>query len=73
MLGTLSFLVSGVTSDATVQLIDTATNAVVGTGLATGTTIVITTSNIAALGDGTYQLAARQLSGSETSDAFGEP
>ena len=70
-LGTLSFLVSGVTSDATVQLIDTATNAVVGTGLATGTTIVITTSNIAALGDGTYQLAARQLSGSETSELSG--
>lgn len=66
--GTLSFLVSGVTSGASVELVDVDTNTVVGTGLATGTTIVITTSNIAALGDGTYQIAARQrLSGNASS------
>ncbi len=55
------------TSGASVQLVDTNTNAVVGTGLATGTTIVISTSNIAALGDGTYQIAARQIIGSDNS------
>ena len=45
----------------TARAVDTSTNAVVGTGLASGSSIVITTSNVSALGDGTYQLAARQL------------
>ncbi|WP_442511016.1 Ig-like domain-containing protein [Novipirellula sp. SH528] len=58
--GSLSFVVSGVTSGATVELVNTATNTVVGVGAATGSTITITTNNIAALGDGTYNIAARQ-------------
>ncbi len=40
---------------------------VVGSGVATGNSIVITTNNIAALGDGTYEIAARQTSGNDTS------
>lgn len=66
--GSLSFLVSGVTSGATVQLVNTANGSVVGTGLAAGSTVVITTNNIAALGSGSYQLAARQVVGSNTSN-----
>ncbi len=65
--GSLTFTVSGVTSGATVELVQTGTGVVVGTGIATGTTINITTSNIAALGDGTYNIAARQRVGSVTS------
>ncbi len=58
--GTMSFIVSGVTSGATVELVNTATNTVIGVGAATGSTVTITTNNIAALGDGTYNIAARQ-------------
>ncbi len=65
--GSLTFAVNGVASGSTVELINVASGSVVGTGLATGTSIAITTSNIAALGDGTYQIAARQRSGSNTS------
>ncbi|GAA4457732.1 Ig-like domain-containing protein [Novipirellula rosea] len=66
--GTLSFVVTGVTSGATVELVNTATNAVIGVGSATGTTITITTNNIAALGDGTYNIAARQTVNGVTSE-----
>ncbi|EMI21703.1 peptidyl-prolyl cis-trans isomerase cyclophilin type [Rhodopirellula maiorica SM1] len=66
--GTLSFVVSGVTSGATVELVNTATNTVVGVGAATGSTITITTNNIAALGDGTYNIAARQTVDGVTSE-----
>lgn len=65
--GTLSFLVGGVVDGATVEIINTANGSVVGTGLASGATVTITTNNIAALGDGTYDLAARQTVGSVTS------
>lgn len=65
--GSLSFTVNGVTSGATVELVNTNSGSVIGTGNATGTTIVITTNNIAALGDGTYPIAARQRVGSEVS------
>ncbi|MFK8115508.1 MAG: tandem-95 repeat protein [Rubripirellula sp.] len=66
--GSLSFLVEGVTSGSVVELVNVLdNNTVVGTATATGTTVVVTTSNIAALGDGNYTLAARQTSGSETS------
>ena len=61
--GSLAFLVSGVTSGATVTIIDTTTSTVVGTGTATDANVIITTNNIAALGDGSYQLAAYQSIG----------
>ncbi len=56
--GSLTFTVNGVTAGATVELVNTNSGSVVGTGLATGTSIIITTNNIAALGDGTYPIAA---------------
>ncbi|MGB7329637.1 MAG: tandem-95 repeat protein, partial [Rubripirellula sp.] len=65
--GSLTFLVGGVTDGATVELVNTSTGSVIGTGIASGTTITITTNNIAALGDGTYPIAARQRVGSVTS------
>ncbi len=65
--GSLAFLVSGVTSGATVELINTASGSVIGTGVATGTTLTITTNNVAALGDGTYPIAARQRVAGTTS------
>ena len=58
--GTLIFHVGGVTPGATVEIIDSSDGTVIGAGVATGGTISISTNNIAALGDGTYQLAARQ-------------
>ncbi len=66
--GSLSFVVGGVVAGATVEIVNTANGSVIGTGLSTGSTITITTNNIAALGDGSYSLAARQTTGSETSD-----
>lgn len=63
----LTFDVSGVTTGATVQIINTADNTVVGVGTATGGSIAITTSNLAAIGDGTYSLAARQIVNGVTS------
>lgn len=61
--GSLSFQVDGVTDGATVQLINTQTSAVIGQAVASGTSVVVTTNNIAALGDGTYSIAARQSVG----------
>ncbi len=60
-LGSMTFDISGVTTGATVQIIDTADNTVIGVGTASGNTISITTNNIAAIGQGTYALAARQV------------
>ncbi|MCC9641513.1 peptidylprolyl isomerase [Rhodopirellula sp. JC740] len=57
----MTFDVTGVTTGATVQIINTADNTVVGVGTATGGSVAITTSNLAAIGDGTYSLAARQI------------
>ncbi|MDE0866141.1 MAG: tandem-95 repeat protein [Rubripirellula sp.] len=65
--GAMSFLVEGVQNGATVDLVDQVSNAVVGTAIASGSSVVITTSNIAALGDGTYELAARQAMTGQTS------
>jgi cyclophilin family peptidyl-prolyl cis-trans isomerase len=65
--GTLSFLISGLTSGSTVNIIDTDSLSLIGTGTAAGTTAIITTSNIAALGDGTYNLAAFQSLGGVSS------
>ncbi|MGI9470361.1 MAG: Ig-like domain-containing protein, partial [Rubripirellula sp.] len=70
--GSLSFEINGVTDGATVQLIDDATDAVIGTAVASGTSVVITTSNIAALGDGSYTLTARQTVGNTTGDLSGD-
>ena len=64
--GALAFEVQGVTTGATVELV-LADGTVVGSGTANGTSIVITTNNIAGLGDGTYSIAARQTVGNDTS------
>ncbi|WP_167547034.1 Ig-like domain-containing protein [Stieleria maiorica] len=66
--GTLAFTVNGVTSGATVQLINVQTSAVLGEAVASGTSVTVTTNNIAALGDGTYNVAARQVFSGETSE-----
>lgn len=66
--GSLSFLVSGVADGQTVELVDTNTGNVIGTGNATGQTITISTNNIATLGDGTYPIAARSVVGSSVSN-----
>ncbi len=68
-LGSMTFDVSGVTTGATVQVIDTSNNTVIGVGTATGNTISISTNNIAAIGQGTYTLAARQIIAGETGQA----
>lgn len=65
--GSLSFLVSGLVNGATVNIVDVNSSSIIGTGTAAGSTAVITTNNIAALGDGTYQLTANQNLGGETS------
>ena len=65
--GSMTFQVNGVDGGATVELVDLGTNAVVGTAVAAGASVLVTTSNIAALGDGTYQLAARQTAAGQTS------
>lgn len=58
--GSLTFTVDGVTDGATVELVEISSGSVIGFGAATGSTVAITTNNIAALGDGTYQISARQ-------------
>jgi len=65
--GSLSFAVAGVTAGNQVRLFNGAIE--IGSGTATGTTINITTNNIAALGDGTYTITARQFNGSSSSSA----
>lgn len=65
---TLTFVVTGVESGATVDIVNIANSSVVATGTATGTTISLTTTNIAGLGEGTYSLAARQIVNSTTSE-----
>ncbi len=65
--GSLVFTVAGVQAGNEVRLFSGTTE--VGRGTATGNTINITTNNIAALGDGTYSITARQFSGSTSSDA----
>lgn len=63
----LTFTVSGVTAGNEVRLFAGSTE--VGRGVATGTSISITTNNVAALGDGTYSMTARQFSGESSSAA----
>lgn len=65
--GSLSFTVTGVQPSSEVILF--AGTVEVGRVVATGTTATVTTSNIAALGDGTYQITARQASGGQVSNA----
>ncbi len=65
--GTLEFHVEGVTEGATVEIVDTATESVIGSDVATGSSISITTSNIAGAGDGEFVLAARQRDDDQTS------
>lgn len=57
----LQFRVSNVTTGATVQILRGET--VIGQGTANGSTIDITTNNLAALGDGVYSLTAVQVVG----------
>ncbi|WP_404309990.1 tandem-95 repeat protein [Neorhodopirellula lusitana] len=66
-IGTMTFDVDGVTSGATVQIVDTSDGTVVGSGTATGTSIAITINNLASIGEGSYTLAARQVVDSVTS------
>ncbi len=63
----LTFAVTGVQVGNEVRLFAGANE--IGRGNATGTTINITTNNIAALGDGTYSITARQFSGNDSSAA----
>ena len=65
--GSLGFTVAGVQPGSEVVLF--AGSVEVGRVVATGTTATVTTSNIAALGDGTYQITARQASGGQVSSA----
>jgi len=55
----LQFRVTNVTTGATVQILHG--NTVIGQGTANGTTIDITTNNLATLGDGVYPLTAVQI------------
>ena len=66
-LESLTFSVGGVANGANVDIILVSTGAVIGTAIASGTTATITTNNIAALGDGTYDLVARQTVSGQTS------
>ncbi len=65
--GSLTFTVDGVTDGATVELVVVASGSVIGSGIATGNSVNITTNNLAALGDGSYQIAARQRDATSTS------
>jgi len=63
--GSLTFNVAGVQTGAEVILF--AGSIEIGRGISQGTTATITTNNVAALGDGTYQITARQVVGGQTS------
>ena len=65
--GTLAFTIDGVTDGATVRLINQQTSAVLGEATASGTSVTIETTNIAALGDGVYNVTALQIVNAETS------
>jgi cyclophilin family peptidyl-prolyl cis-trans isomerase len=65
--GTLTFTIGGTVSGATVNL-RAGTN-VIGTIVATSSVTTITTSNLAALGSGTYAITATQTVDSQTSSA----
>ncbi len=63
----LQFQVSNVVSGAVVDLF--ADGARIGQGTADGTTITITTANLSALGDGEYDITAKQTVSGQTSAA----
>ncbi len=69
--GTLSFTVNNTTAGANVELVDTITGNVLGLAVASGTITTVTTNNIAAAGDGTFTVAARQVIGGEVSNLSG--
>ena len=66
--GVLTFLVDGVVSGATIEILDVDTGLVFGEGIAVGNSQTISTSNFAAFGDGTYSVVARQTFEGETSE-----
>jgi cyclophilin family peptidyl-prolyl cis-trans isomerase len=63
----MTFRVTNVVNGAVVQILSGET--VIGQGTASGTSIDITTNNLAALGDGTYSLTAVQSQGDDESPA----
>ncbi len=62
-----TFTITGTTAGSTVELLSGTT--VIGSAVATGTTTQITTTELAANGNGTYSISARQTSGGTTSAA----
>ncbi|QDS86552.1 putative peptidyl-prolyl cis-trans isomerase [Rosistilla ulvae] len=62
-----TFTITGTTAGSTVELLSGST--VIGSAVATGTTTQITTTQLAANGNGTYSISARQTSGGTTSAA----
>ena len=62
---TLQFLIEGVTDRAQVRLHQG--NTIIGSATASGTSVTITTSSLAAAGDGTYSVYATQVVGGEES------
>lgn len=57
----LVFRVDGATDGATVEIVDLNRDVVIGVGVASDSHVQITTLNIAASGEGTYRLAAREI------------
>ncbi len=65
----LQFQVSGVANGAEVSIL--ADGDVIGQAIATGSTVTITTSNLSALGDGTYAITAIQTVDGQDSERVG--
>ncbi|NND99557.1 MAG: tandem-95 repeat protein [Pirellulaceae bacterium] len=66
--GTLTFDVEGVVDGAQVEIVNVNGGSNIGLAIASGGRATISTNNLAALGDGTYSLAARQTLSGVTSD-----
>ena len=65
-LSNLEFQVSGVATDALVEIV--ANDTVIGSATSTGATVTITTDQLADLGEGTYSIVARQTVTETTSE-----
>ncbi len=64
---TLEFVVTGVAAGADVEIL--ADGEIVGQATASGTTVTVAVGNLSVLGDGTYEITARQIVNNQTSDA----